>query len=83
MPQLWFERSLLPDGWAERVRITINGATIAAVETGVDPGPGDERHGAALPGLCNVHTATASSAAWPACPNAAAGPTTISGAGAR
>ena len=56
MPQLWFERSLLPDGWAERVRITINGATIAAVETGVDPGPGDERHGAALPGLCNVHS---------------------------
>jgi formiminoglutamate deiminase len=56
MPQLWFERALLPQGWADRVRITINDATIAAVETRVDPGPGDDRNGAALPGLCNVHS---------------------------
>jgi len=56
MPYLWFERALLPDGWAERVRIAIDGATIAAVDTGVMPQPGDQRHGAALPGLCNVHS---------------------------
>ena len=56
MPQLWFEHALLPQGWADRVRITINDATITAVETGVDPGPGDDRNGAALPGLCNVHS---------------------------
>jgi len=56
MPQLWFERALLPTGWAERVRITIDGALIAAVDAGVEPGPADERHGVALPGLCNVHS---------------------------
>lgn len=56
MPQLWFERALLPAGWAERVRITIDGATIVAVETEVDATPGDQRYDAALPGLCNVHS---------------------------
>jgi len=56
MPTLWFERALLPAGWADRVRISVDGATISAVETGVAPEPGDQRHGAALPGLCNVHS---------------------------
>jgi len=56
MPILWFERALLPQGWADRVRITVGGATIAAVEADVDSVPGDERHGAVVPGLCNVHS---------------------------
>ena len=56
MPHLWFERALLPQGWAEQVRITLDGATIAAVETGIAAAPGDERHGAAVPGLNNVHS---------------------------
>lgn len=56
MPQLWFERALLPDGWAEQVRIAIDGATISAVQTDAGPEPDDQRHGAALPGLCNVHS---------------------------
>jgi formiminoglutamate deiminase len=56
MPTLWFERALLPDGWADQVRVAIDGATIAAVDIGVAPEPGDQRHGAALPGLCNVHS---------------------------
>lgn len=56
MPTLWFARALLPEGWADRVRLSIHGTTIAAIETGVEPGPGDERHGAVLPGLCNVHS---------------------------
>ncbi|HEX4695220.1 formimidoylglutamate deiminase [Sphingomonas sp.] len=56
MPQLWFERALLPQGWAERVRVTVDGATIAALETGVEPGVEDARHSAAIPGLCNVHS---------------------------
>jgi formiminoglutamate deiminase len=47
---------LLPDGWADRVRIAIDGATIVAIDTDVMPQPGDQRHGAALPGLCNVHS---------------------------
>lgn len=54
--RLWFERALLPDGWASGVRITLHGATIASVEGGQDPEPNDERHGAGFPGLCNVHS---------------------------
>jgi len=56
MLTLWFERALLPAGWVDRVRISVDGATISAVETDVAPGPDDQRHGAALPGLCNVHS---------------------------
>jgi formimidoylglutamate deiminase len=56
MTQLWFENALLPHGWARQVRIGIAGTRIAAVETGAPPLAGDERHGTALPGLCNVHS---------------------------
>jgi len=56
MPSLWFKTALLPQGWAEQVRLTVAHGRIAAVETGVPPAADDERHGAALPGLCNVHS---------------------------
>jgi formimidoylglutamate deiminase len=56
MRHLWFDSALLPQGWARRVRIGIEGATIASIETDADPHPIDSRHGAALPGLCNVHS---------------------------
>jgi len=56
MRYLWFEQALLPQGWARRVRIGIAGAGIASIETNADPQPLDARHGAALPGLCNVHS---------------------------
>lgn len=53
---LWFETGLLADGWADRVRLTVDGGRIERVEAGVDPDPADERHFAALPGLPNVHS---------------------------
>ncbi|QDX25579.1 formimidoylglutamate deiminase [Sphingomonas suaedae] len=53
---LWFETALLETGWAERIRLTLAGGRIAAVETGVDPAPQDELHFAALPGLPNLHS---------------------------
>lgn len=56
MPTLWFERALLPDGWVRRVRISVAGGVISAVEADVAPQPDDQRHGAALPGLSNVHS---------------------------
>lgn len=56
MTQLWFERALLPDGWAARVRFTIANGRFAQVDVGVDPSPDDERHWVAVPGLCNVHS---------------------------
>lgn len=52
---LWFERLLLPDGWAERVRLVIRDGRIAEVVR-ADPGHEDECHPIALPGLCNVHS---------------------------
>ena len=56
MDQLWFRSALLAEGWADDVRLTLADGTITAVETGVAPAPGDERGGAALPGLPNLHS---------------------------
>ena len=55
MAHLWFETALLPQGWADRVRVTIEGERIATIETGVEA-EGAERYGAALPGLGNIHS---------------------------
>ena len=56
MSNLWFASALLPEGWAERVRITVTDGRIGTLAIGVDPSPGDERHGIALPGLPNLHS---------------------------
>ncbi|HRE43305.1 MAG TPA: amidohydrolase family protein, partial [Terricaulis sp.] len=56
MTSLWFETALLPEGWADAVRVTLNGGVIDAVEIGAAPAPGEARYGAALPGLANVHS---------------------------
>ena len=56
MTHLWFDNALLPQGWAQRVRVAISGGCIVSVEAGVSSLPGDERHDTALPGLCNVHS---------------------------
>ncbi|MCC6917810.1 MAG: formimidoylglutamate deiminase [Alphaproteobacteria bacterium] len=56
MSALWFSDALLPSGWARGVRVRIADGRFAAVETGVEAGPEDERHGPAFPGLANVHS---------------------------
>ena len=56
MRSLWFETALLTDGWAKAVRMTLEGGVITALERDVAPAPADERHGVAVPGLCNVHS---------------------------
>jgi formimidoylglutamate deiminase len=53
---LWFETALLPQGWANRVRLHVDRGCIAKVEAGVDSAREDERHAIAIPGLCNVHS---------------------------
>lgn len=58
MTRLWFSSALLPTGWAEGVRLTVVDGVIASVEAGVTPDAADERHGAAVPGLPNVHSHT-------------------------
>jgi formiminoglutamate deiminase len=52
----WFTSALLPEGWAENVRLSLSDGRITAVETGVAPEPRDSRHGHALPGLSNLHS---------------------------
>jgi len=56
MTSLWFESALLPNGWAQSVRVEMAEGSITRVETDAPPQPEDERHGAALPGLANVHS---------------------------
>nr|WP_294555228.1 formimidoylglutamate deiminase [uncultured Rhodopila sp.] len=56
MAGLWFETALLPGGWAFGVRLEVAEGRIRSVEVDVPPAPGDERHGIALPGLCNLHS---------------------------
>lgn len=56
MTTLWFRTALLPRGWTDNVRLELAEGRILRVEVGVRPEPGDERHGIAIPGLCNVHS---------------------------
>jgi formiminoglutamate deiminase len=53
----WCEQAWLPDGPAERVRLTAHDGVWTAVEHGADPRPGDVRlPGIVLPGLANAHS---------------------------
>ncbi len=56
MASLWFRSALLPSGWSDEVRITIDGGLVASVEVGTPPRAGDECHAAACPGLPNLHS---------------------------
>ena len=56
MTRLWFESALLPQGWAERVRISAVGGCIDRIESQVDPDEADERHAIGVPGLGNLHS---------------------------
>jgi formimidoylglutamate deiminase len=53
---MYFDSVLLPDGWAERVRVTIAMGRIASLERDVEPRAAEERVKAALPGMPNVHS---------------------------
>lgn len=53
---LHFAEALLADGWARDVRLHLEAGAIARIETGVPIGPGETRHGVALPGLLNLHS---------------------------
>ena len=54
---LHLQQALLPDGFAENVRLTVFEGTLAKVEPGVPAQPGDQRlSGLALPGMPNLHS---------------------------
>jgi len=54
MTVIWAERALLPDGWAENVRVTVDRGRIAAVDR--DAAPQGHRAGLLLPALANLHS---------------------------
>jgi formiminoglutamate deiminase len=56
MTAYWFETALLADGWAERVRLTVEHGRIVSVAAGAAPETGDDRHVTALPGIGNLHS---------------------------
>ncbi|MBI3436876.1 MAG: formimidoylglutamate deiminase [Proteobacteria bacterium] len=56
MPAFVFDHAWLPQGWARDVAVSVEGGMIAAIDAGGDAGGAGERiHGAALPGLANLH----------------------------
>jgi formimidoylglutamate deiminase len=56
MTALHFAHALLPDGWAEDVRIELAGGRIAALQAGAVPGDAERHATVALPGLANLHS---------------------------
>jgi formimidoylglutamate deiminase len=55
---LFAPTALLPDGWTRDVRLTLDGARIAAVEPAAAPAPGDTilADQALLPAMPNLHS---------------------------
>ncbi len=53
---LWFRSLLLPDGWADGVRLVIVDSRIEGLMKDAPAEPGDERHEIGLPGLPNLHS---------------------------
>lgn len=56
MTSLWFEKAFLATGWADGVRLSIEGGRVAAIVTACAAEAGDERHALAIPGLPNLHS---------------------------
>jgi formimidoylglutamate deiminase len=53
---LWAGSALLPEGWADNLRIEIRGGRIHAMERASAPRAGEERVDILLPGMPNVHS---------------------------
>lgn len=53
---LWFHSLLLPEGWADNVRLTLADGRFETVTRDVPSKPQDERHEIGLPGLPNLHS---------------------------
>ncbi|MBD9371860.1 formimidoylglutamate deiminase [Rhizobium sp. ARZ01] len=56
MAVIFAREALLPAGWARGVRIWLEEGHISAIETGVPAAAADERHGAIVPGMANLHS---------------------------
>ena len=56
MTSLFATKALLPDGWRDNVRLTLDGGRIGATKAGVTAAAEDELAGFVIPGLCNAHS---------------------------
>lgn len=56
MSSLWFRSALLPNGWFNNVRITLDDGLISFIETDAAAHADDEHHAVAIPGLPNLHS---------------------------
>ncbi|MDG2375231.1 MAG: formimidoylglutamate deiminase, partial [Woeseiaceae bacterium] len=56
MTTIFARLALTSDGWAENVRIGVNGRLIDSVSTDAAPDAGDVEVGIAIPGLANAHS---------------------------
>lgn len=57
MATIFAEQALLPEGWADAVRITVGpDGTIAAVEPGTTPRDAERAAGPVVPGMPNLHS---------------------------
>ncbi|WJR77307.1 formimidoylglutamate deiminase [Bradyrhizobium sp. NP1] len=56
MSTLHFGSALLPSGWADDVQIVVTDGIITRVAAGTAPGPHDERHALAIPGMASLHS---------------------------
>jgi formimidoylglutamate deiminase len=51
-----FGQALLPDGWAQQVRIDVTDGIITSVTLGAAPQPRDSRHAIGVAGMPNLHS---------------------------
>jgi len=56
MSTLFARKILLPDGWADDVRLTIDNGLISDIEKAARAGPDDTEAACVIPGLCNAHS---------------------------
>jgi len=56
MTTLFARKALLPDGWADDVRIGVASGRIGMLQAGAAAEPGDERVDCVVPGLGNAHS---------------------------
>ncbi|MBA3448158.1 MAG: formimidoylglutamate deiminase [Pseudaminobacter sp.] len=56
MTAIFAEQALLPEGWRNGVRITVEEGRVHSVEHAAAPGPSDDHHAIVLPAMPNLHS---------------------------
>ncbi len=56
MTAVFARKALLPDGWADNVRLEVANGRISSLRTAASAASGDTLVGSIIPGLCNAHS---------------------------